>query len=82
MTAVMTMTMQRLLEHFANTASDEEILAFNLSVEERERITELLERAAYEELPSEERAELDHLAFLDEEISLLKLRARKRLANP
>ena len=37
---------------------------------------DLLERAAYEDLLPTERAELDQLTVLDEEISLLKIRGR------
>lgn len=81
MEALLSPTIQRLLDYFAHTASDEEILAFQLSEVEQERIRDLLERASEGSLSVSERTELDQLASLDEEISLLKTRARQRLRD-
>ena len=80
-TVLLSPAIQHLLDYFAHNASDEEILAYGLSEAERERVRDLLERAAYEDLLPTERAELDQLTVLDEEISLLKIRARKRLSG-
>ena len=81
MEAVLPSAIQHLLDYFAHNASDEEILAYGLSDSEQERVRDLLERAAHDDVLPSERAELDQLTVLDEEISLLKARARKRLAG-
>ena len=64
-----------LLEKFVNLLSPEEMLAFQLSEQEQNRIDDLLERNNEGQLTMEEKAELQQYAEIERNVSLLKAKA-------
>ena len=64
-----------LLEKFVKLLSPEEMLAFQLSEEEQNRIDDLLERNNEGQLTMEEKAELQQYAEIERTVSLLKAKA-------
>lgn len=69
------------VEFFAHAPSPEEIAAFNLSSEARERLRALLARHAAGLLPLEEQRELDQMVLLDDILSLIRARVRGNMAS-
>ncbi len=65
----------QLLDKFVNLLSPEEMLAFQLSEEEQNRIDDLLERNNEGRLTMEEKAELQQYAEIERTVSLLKAKA-------
>lgn len=66
---------------FIATRSPKEVVAFQPSVEARQRVSELLEREKSTGLQPEERRELDHYENLELLMNLAKARARQLLAH-
>ena len=64
---------------FARGASSAEVLAFRPSPETQERVRELLERNAADELTEEEAAELERFGELEHFMQLVKARAQEYL---
>jgi hypothetical protein len=65
----------QLLDKFVHLLSPEEILAFQLTEEEQDRIDDLLERNSEGQLTMEEKAELQQYAEIERTVSLLKAKA-------
>ena len=68
-----------IVDFFARGASSAEVLAFRPSAETQERIRELLERNAADELTDEEAAELERFGELEHLMQLVKARAQEYL---
>jgi len=68
-----------IVDLFARGASAAEILAFRPSVETQDRVRELLERNAADELTEEEAAELECFGEIEHFMQLIKIRAREYL---
>jgi hypothetical protein len=68
-----------IVDLFARGASPTEILAFRPSVEAQDRVRELLERNAADELTEEETAELECFGEVEHFMQLIKIRAREYL---
>jgi hypothetical protein len=68
-----------IVDLFARGASSAEILAFRPSVEAQNRVRELLERNAADELTEEEAAELECFGEVEHFMQLIKIRAREYL---
>jgi len=68
-----------IVDLFARGASSAEVLAFRPSPETQERVRELLERNAADELTDEEAAELEHFGKLEHLMQLIKARALEYL---
>ena len=68
-----------IVDLFARGASSAEVLAFRPSPETQERVRDLLERSAADELTDEEAAELDRFGELEHLMQLVKLRAEEYL---
>ena len=68
-----------LIDLFARGASSAEVLAFRPSPETQERVRELLERNAADELTEEEAAELERFGQLEHLMELVKARAQQYL---
>ena len=66
---------QQLINYLAEKATPEELLAFNLSDDEQERASELLEKNAQNMLTAEEEHKLEQLVYFDHTVSHLKARA-------
>lgn len=67
------------IDLFARGASSAEVLAFRPSAETQERVRELLERNASDELTDEEAAELERFGELEHLMQLVKARAKEYL---
>ena len=68
-----------IVDLFARGASSAEILAFRPSTATQERVRELLERNAADELTEEEAAELECFGEVEHFMQLIKIRAREYL---
>ena len=68
-----------IVDLFARGASLAEIVAFRPSVETQDRVRELLERNAADELTKEEAAELECFGEVEHFMQLVKIRAREYL---
>src|SRR5688572_24128820 len=68
-----------IVDLFARGASSAEVLAFRPSRETQERVRELLERNAADELTNEEAAELERFGELEHLMQLVKARAQEYL---
>jgi methylase of polypeptide subunit release factors len=68
-----------IVDLFARGASSAEVLAFRPSRETQERVRELLERNAADELTNEEAAELEYLGELQHLLQLVRIRAEEYL---
>ena len=68
-----------IVDLFARGASSAEILAFRPSLETQERVRELLERNAADELTEEEQAELERFGELEHLMQLVKAKAQEYL---
>jgi hypothetical protein len=68
-----------IVDFFARGASSAEVLAFRPSAETQERVRELLERNAADELTDEEAAELERFGELEHLMQLVKARAQEYL---
>jgi hypothetical protein len=68
-----------IVDLFARGASSAEVLAFRPSPETQERVRELLERNAADELTDEEAAELERFGELEHLMQLVKARAQEYL---
>jgi methylase of polypeptide subunit release factors len=68
-----------IVDLFARGASSAEVLAFRPSLETQERVRELLERNASDELTDEEAAELERFGELEHLMQLVKSRAQEYL---
>lgn len=70
-------------DHFLDVVVDrmtpEEILAFQLSETEQQRLDDLIERNNAGLLTAEEKAELQHFADIERTMSLLKVKADYQL---
>ena len=75
LTSRMPSSYDRLLDKFVNLLSPEEMLAFQLSEEEQNRIDDLLDRNNEGQLTMEEKAELQQYAEIERTVSLLKAKA-------
>jgi hypothetical protein len=67
------------LEFLSSTPTPEDIVSFQPSGALQERASELLEKKRHDALSSQELAELDEFAQLNQFMSMLKIRARKKL---
>lgn len=63
------------LDHLVEKATPQQIIAFNVSAEDQERASELLERQSAGKLTPDETFELQRMAELDRLVSLLKAKA-------
>jgi hypothetical protein len=68
-----------IVDLFARGPSSAEVLAFRPSPETQERVRELLERNAADELTDEEAAELEHFGKLEHLMQMIKARAQEYL---
>jgi hypothetical protein len=68
-----------IVDLFARGASSDEVLSFRPSPETQERVRELLERNAADELTDEEAAELERFGELEHLMQLVKARAQEYL---
>jgi hypothetical protein len=68
-----------IVDLFARGASSAEVLAFRPSLETQERVRELLERNAADELTEEEAAELECFGELEHLLQLVRIRAEEYL---
>ena len=68
-----------IVDLFARGASPAEVLAFRPSLETQERVRDLLERNAEDELTEEEAAELECLGELQHLLQLVRIRAEEYL---
>jgi hypothetical protein len=68
-----------LIDLFARGASSAEVLAFRPSHETQERVRDLMERNAADELTEEEAAELERFGQLEHLMQLVKARAQEYL---
>lgn len=68
-----------IVDLFARGASSDEVVAFRPSPETQERVRELLERNAADELTDEEAAELERFGELEHLMQLVKARAQEYL---
>ena len=68
-----------IVDLFARGASSAEVLAFRPSRETQERVRELLERNAADELTEEEAAELERFGELEHLMQLVKAKAQEYL---
>jgi hypothetical protein len=68
-----------IVDLFARGASPAEVLAFRPSPETQERVRDLLERNAADELTEEEAAELERFGELEHLMQLIKARAQEYL---
>ncbi len=68
-----------IVDLFARGASPAEVLAFRPSLETQERVRDLLERNAADELTDEEAAELEQFGELEHLMQLVKARAEEYL---
>lgn len=69
-----------ILDFLASTPTPEAIIAFHPSSALQARASELLEKNRSGSLSSEERAELDEFERMNHFMSMLKIRARQKLA--
>ena len=70
-----------IVDLFARGASSAEVLAFRPSLETQERVRDLLERNAADELTEEEAAELECLGELQHLLQLVRIRAEEYLKS-
>ena len=70
-----------LIDLFARGASSADVLAFRPSPETQERVRELLERNAADELTEEEAAELERFGQVEHLMQLVKARAQEYLKS-
>lgn len=68
-----------IVDLFARGASSAEVLAFRPSKETQQRVRELLERNAADDLSEEEAAELARFGELENLMQLIKVRAQEYL---
>ena len=68
-----------IVDFFARGASSAEVLAFRPSRETQERVRDLLERNAADELTQDEAAELERFGELEHLMQLVKVRAQEYL---
>jgi hypothetical protein len=68
-----------IVDLFARGASSAEVLAFRPSTETQERVRDLLERNAADELTDDEAAELERFGELENLMQLIKARAQEYL---
>lgn len=68
-----------ILDLLASTPTPEQILAYHPSEALQSRLSDLLERNRNGILSKEENAELDEFSRMNHLMSMLKIRARKRL---
>lgn len=68
-----------IIDLFARGASSAEVLAFRPSPETQERVRELLERNAADELTDEEATELERFGEIEHLMQLVKARAQEYL---
>ena len=68
-----------IVDLFARGASPAEVLAFRPSLETQERVRDLLERNAEDQLTEEEAAELECLGELQHLLQLVRIRAEEYL---
>jgi len=68
-----------IVDLFARGASSAEVLAFRPSKETQERVRDLLERNASDELTEDETAELERFGELEHLMQLIKARAQEYL---
>ena len=68
-----------IVDLFARGASSAEVVAFRPSQETQERVRELLERNAADDLTEEEAAELERFGELEHLMQLVKARAQEYL---
>jgi hypothetical protein len=69
------------LDLLASTPTPEQIIEFSPSEALQQRAHDLLEKNREEGLSAEEQAELEEFSRLNHFMSMLKIRARKRLAG-
>jgi hypothetical protein len=70
-----------ILNFLAEVAAPEQVIAFQASPALQARASELLERNRENTLTPEEKAELEEFARINHLVSMLKIRARKKLAG-
>ena len=68
------------LEFILEKAAPQEILSFQLSESERQRIVDLLDKQDDDALSADEAAELQQIVLIDRTLLALKARALKSLA--
>jgi hypothetical protein len=69
------------LDFLVSSPTPEEIVAFKPSDTLQARASELLERNRSGSLTREDQSELDEFSYLNHLMSMLKIRARKKLAE-
>ncbi len=67
------------LEFLASTPTPEDIVAFQPSEALQHRASELLEKKRHDLLTAEDMSELEEFARINQFMSMLKIRARKKL---
>jgi len=72
---------EEIVDFFARGASSNQVLAFRPSQETQERVRELLERNAADELTDEEAAELERYGEVEHLMQLVKARAQEYLKH-
>lgn len=74
--------LDEVMDFFVTNLTPERILEFSLSEAAQGRIRDLLERNRNGRLTAEEAEELETIGDLNDFVSLLKVRAQKRLTRP
>jgi hypothetical protein len=69
------------LEFLSSTPTPEAIVAFQPSHALQQRASELLEKKPHDALSTQEATELEEFAQLNQFMSMLKIRARKKLTT-
>ncbi len=81
MTTEATTLFDEVLDFLASTPTPEQIITFQPSAVLQHRLNQLIERNHHGHLTAAEQAELDEFSRLNHFMSMLKIRARKRLAE-
>ena len=72
---------EELVEFIAAGTSPRNVVAFRPSNEVKERVAELIQREKTDELPPDEKSELEHYLQLEHLMRLAKARAQQYIAN-
>ncbi len=81
MTDVAPTLWDEILDFLVEAASAEQVIAFQASPTLQARASELLERNRQDTLTPAEQAELEEFSRINHLVSMLKIRARKKLAG-
>ncbi|HJR07516.1 MAG TPA: hypothetical protein VJ842_09680 [Pyrinomonadaceae bacterium] len=72
---------EELVEFIAAGTSPRNVVAFHPSREVKERVADLIEREKTDDLPPDEKSELEHYLQLEHLMRLAKARAQQHIAN-